>query len=509
MRTVGEDSFNYPVCLLFLMCLMVGLTASRSYGADAAQVPHLTKNIVRIVWTFREGEVCESTNKELSAILFGIDLEKGPEPVFMQRNRSDESLLFDGLSSSLPPLLTSYCHVYVRGNDQAVVLLNRLAEKDEIIAEPFAEFLPRVPELTGHVHPPKAPEQFFPSDCERDVTSSGPTRSLRHCQHYLDEADAFYRKYSIDAEFAWGIEGGCGDGVTLVHFDEGWSVHEDIPLGAEMITALGTNFHGTAALGVIAGKHDGLGISGISPKTMVIPKSFDAFALGELPNLGAMIRAEADSIVASGRAGVILLELQTNQLLDFNIFSDLLPVEVSPDVRSAIDYATGLGIYVVEAAGNGEKNLEIFGLNEGTAIMVGAGNPETLDISLTTNRGKRVNVGGWGFGIATAGGFGDDTYCSLQCRDSKSDECYTISFGGTSGAAAMVAGMVASLAGVARAHGVHISRDQMVNLLRTSDLRWNEDSVGPMPNLKQALKELEKSVPGGLRPIAGANGVCQ
>src|SRR5262249_22391795 len=150
-----------------------------------------------------------------------------------------------------------------------------------------------------------------------------------------------------------------------------------------------------------------------------------------------------------------------------------IAVEWWPDDFAAIRYAVARGVVVVEAAGNGARNLDdpIYDrpatgfpaswrnpfnpANPSSgAIVVGAGAPplgthgrnwgpdrSRLDFS---NHGRRVDAQGWGREVTTAG------YGDLQGRSS-ANLWYTDQFSGTSSASPIVVGALACVQGVLRA----------------------------------------------------------
>ena len=82
--------------------------------------------------------------------------------------------------------------------------------------------------------------------------------------------------------------------------------------------------------------------------------------------------------------------------------------------------------------------------------------------------------------------------------------CYTRTFSGTSSATAIVAGVVACISGVVKAHGLEpLPPVAMRELLRRSTIfagPGEQDRIGPLANLREALLELEQDLPGGFQP---------
>jgi hypothetical protein len=94
-------------------------------------------------------------------------------------------------------------------------------------------------------------------------------------QGYLEPA----RQQGIDARYSWTRPGGRGSGMRVVDVEAGWNhSHEDLPnpfftLGIGGLNTPGFDFdgdgvpdnsHGTEVLGVLVGRNDGRGVTGIA-----------------------------------------------------------------------------------------------------------------------------------------------------------------------------------------------------------------------------------------------------
>ncbi len=170
-------------------------------------------------------------------------------------------------------------------------------------------------------------------------------------QNYLDPAPA-----GIDARFAWTWPGGGGAGVTIIDCEWGWRFdHEDLVStqgGVVVGTAGSDTNHGTAVIGEISGDRNTFGITGICPDAMM---SAAAFSMAS----ASVITAAANRLNAGD---LILLEIhRAGPRHNFQGRQDQLgyiAIEWWPDDFAAIAFATGRGIIVVEAAGNGAENLD-------------------------------------------------------------------------------------------------------------------------------------------------------
>jgi len=277
-------------------------------------------------------------------------------------------------------------------------------------------------------------------------------------QTYLEAA----AKGGVDARTAWLKPGGKGQGVSLVDVEEGW-VLDHVNLRPWQIhkTLFGLNRsnpgHGTAALGVVAAKPAGTVIPGVVDAAVTgIAHGMTRVAVSS-PWRTASWFCKASAILhalESLDAGDVLL-IEAQSRVDEN--SDLLPVEVEPAVSEVLQIGMQWGITIVEPAANGNLDLDtwkpdgraIFDRNspdfqDSGAILVGAcsgGIPPTA--ATFSNRGSRVDCCGWGEHVFTTG-FDDNLIAPGEDRTIK----YLDKFGGTSSAAAMVAGVAAVVQGM-------------------------------------------------------------
>jgi hypothetical protein len=176
-----------------------------------------------------------------------------------------------------------------------------------------------------------------------------------------------------------------------------------------------------------------------------------------------------------------------------------LPVDASPTMRTLIGMLIStykLHVVQVAAEGNPQELVEGNpGANEVAvgdtgSIIVGAADVRGRRVGLT-NCGTRVDVHSWGDGVVTAGGWNSEKrWRDIQAR-SETARCYTQSFGGTSAAAAIVAGMAAQLAGIARAKKVGLPPFELRLAIRHGE-SWNTGpcEIGNAANLEKALRHL-------------------
>ncbi len=351
-----------------------------------------------------------------------------------------------------------------------------------------------------------------------------PTPSFVARQRYLEDASAG----GVDAVFAWSRPGGRGTGVEIVHIEAAWNFgHED--LVQNQGGALGTQStdfclrqHGTAVLGVLGGDQGARGVTGVCPDARVRTIGVEDVSNPEGPELPTAIRRAANAL----RAGdIILIELQHPGARVAHLPNEdrhgYIPVEWWPPTLAAIQFATAKGIIVVEAAGNGDENLDdeihdrgdIFpaswknpfrratARSDSGAILVGAGapppgthgrnwGPERSRLEFS-NYGLAVDVQGWGREVTTCG------YGSLQGGPSE-NRWYTDEFAGTSSASPMVAGVLACLQGIQRARRAPLLTPATARAL-LRDTGWPQQSaegrpasqrIGSRPDLSQLIAKL-------------------
>jgi len=318
-------------------------------------------------------------------------------------------------------------------------------------------------------------------------------------QDYLDAAPT-----GIDARWAWTQPNGEGAGIGFVDLEQGWFPnHEDFASKSPTII-YGDNRdgvggykgdHGTAVLGEVIADDNTVGVVGIAPSVASVRMTshYDA-GTGTWLNVADAILGALPSMDVGD---VLLLEVQRG----------LLPTETDDGDSDAIRLAVAHGIVVVEAAGNGDSDLDAYIdvsgdniLNRGSvdyresgAIMVGSSVSAVphdryigCGAGCGSNFGSRIDCYGWGEDIVSCGygdldaGTGDDT-------------SYTDSFGGTSGASPMIAGAALILQGMYEPNtGTRLSPLQMRALLSDPETGTAQGGgvpgdIGVMPDLQAIL----------------------
>jgi hypothetical protein len=344
-----------------------------------------------------------------------------------------------------------------------------------------------------------APEPSLPTPASR-LQAHHPPR-----QGYLQPAPL-----GIDACYAWTLPGGRGEGnVRFIDIEQGWMTYHEavIPrmLACTGISNSRSEGHGTAVLGVLTMQADDADITGIVPRA-------DGYVLSQWRPGGVFNTADA-IMAAIGYlqwGDVLLLEAQT---WHSDTGARTWPIEIHEANYQAIRLASALGIIVIEPAGNGSthgpagNDLDAFTLDDkdilnpagdhfrdSGAIMVAAATHTVPHIRLPfSNYGRRVNCYAWGEAVLTAGSWPRHPGIAINT--------YTTGFGGTSAAAAIVAGAAIALQSIAEAaHRSRLGPRQMRSLLADEDgctpsAGGHEDKIGVMPDLKRMVSEALRIVP--------------
>ena len=381
---------------------------------------------------------------------------------------------------------------------------------------------------SAFVKPPAFSPVNTPGTPPRADEPPEPTVNFTTLQGYLDPSPD-----GVDARFAWTLRGGGGLGVNVVDVESEWRFsHEDLTqnLGGVIAGAppgdLRARNHGTAVIGIFGGDRNAMGVTGIAPEARAFGASIyptaDTGFTGLVSGSASAIRRAADMLTPGD---IILVELHYPGPR-FNFTwprgdNGYIPVEWWPDNLLAIQYATAKGVIVVEAAGNGSENLDdpLYdtsparppfgpfpstwsnpfrrGAADSGAILVGAGAPPTgTDGSPLQGRirlgfsnfGSALDAQGWGSHIVTCG------YGSHLAGGTNEDRFYTNEFGGTSGAAPIIAGVLACIQGALDGAGKpRLKPSEARNLLRRTGVRQPDEAagrIGNLPDLRDALRDL-------------------
>jgi len=350
-------------------------------------------------------------------------------------------------------------------------------------------------------------------------------------QRYLDAAPD-----GIDARWAWLGTGGNGDGVSICDLEKNANLnHADLnevtDAGQTPNPARSDN-HGTAVLGVVGGKNNGVGVTGIAYAADLYFASTTPLVNGqEQYSVASAIAACADAL---SKGDIIIIEAQIRgPNFDSSIRAcfGCVPVEWSKENYDAIVTAVANGIIVVEAGANGSQDLDDSVYQTGNsghypfksdkdsgAIIVGAGNSPYTDWDQNgtpraavsfSNYGSTVDLQGWGDGVVTAG-YGDLYPGDNPPNAAQKNSWYARTFAGTSSASPIVAGAAAVVQSTYKFanNGGEASPAFIKQVLRdTGTPQEGKDNIGPLPNLRAAITEVLGPVffiePPTINPPAG------
>lgn len=330
-------------------------------------------------------------------------------------------------------------------------------------------------------------------------------------QGYLNAATT-----GIDALGMWGLPGGAGDAVAVADLEYSWNFsHNDLQnvglLGAMPNDPYNDTNHGTAVLGELVGVSNGWGVTGATHHSAMYVVATNTGPGSGVWDVGAAVTT------ALGRLGpgdVILIE---QQMAGPNYTGSppgtqfgLVPVEWYLPWYNAIVTAVGNDVIVVEAAGNGQQDLDaaiystgngghwpFLPQNDSGAIIAGAGavpaaygGTDTARSRLWfSNYGSTVDLQGWGEQVVTTG------YNDLYAAEGP-NLWYTAAFGGTSSASPIVASACATLSSafkVGSGYAMTLSPAQAKQLLQstgspqTSGTYPSTENIGPLPDTTAAF----------------------
>ncbi|MEA2944295.1 MAG: hypothetical protein QOD09_4824 [Bradyrhizobium sp.] len=326
----------------------------------------------------------------------------------------------------------------------------------------------------------------------------------------------------IDAAWVHDVVKLDGTGTRIVDLENGWLLnHEDLP---HNIPKIGPGLdsiipgHGAAVLGILVGRDNNSGVIGIAPQASirVVSQCFEASGgFVVLPAAAIYLALRADMQI-----GDILLLETASVVYDPKLGS--VPVETQALVFDLIRTATDLGITVVAPAGTNFKvdaqgqliwqngfltangqNLDDFRdsnnkavldraspeFKDSGAILVGAGGSVDRERLTISNNGSRVDCYAWGDSIVTCG----DGWSGLAQGSKAPEQTYTsvfpLFFGGTSGAAAIVAGAALLLQSLEQKAGGVLNPSTMRARLTDPGMSTPSktpatDLIGVMPNLR-------------------------
>ncbi|HEU0301105.1 MAG TPA: S8 family serine peptidase [Longimicrobium sp.] len=291
---------------------------------------------------------------------------------------------------------------------------------------------------------------------------------------------------------AW-AEGARGAGVVIVDIDWGYrTTHQELRLRLEMAHAFNSadgtpcvsqgsrTAHGTAVMGLAGAAADGAGMAGYAPEAGLWPLQGNSDLVKKpLHDPWANAIEHVLTEDSRGRRKVILLELETGKGGN---------CEQIDAVNVAVRHAIASRAVVCVPAGNGNRPAHLADdgrtqIDETGSILVGATDwDERVD-----RRAEFSNWGPW-IVVSAPGDLDHDLTC-----DETSDSQYRNDFGGTSGAAAKVAGVAALVLSVDST----LTHEQVREILRRTgtpilpnahDEEGADKPVGTLVNAFAAVK---------------------
>jgi hypothetical protein len=324
-----------------------------------------------------------------------------------------------------------------------------------------------------------------------------PTPNFEYLQTYLEPDPG------VDMRYAWSL-GLIGEGIRVRDVEYGFNKdHEalnerNVSVASGMDISPGVPFdwgeHGTAVFGIVIADDADYGMTGMA---------YGASELILYPEWQSMgydrIYAVQRSIEDSDEGDVIIFEMQTGG------FNGYVPAEFDNVIWDLTKAASDAGIIIVAAAGNGDENLDHYFYSEymargnSGAIIVGAGSPDVWHAPLWfTTYGSRVDVQGWGIEVFTSG------YGNYMQIGGDINQNYTM-FSGTSSATPIVASCVIVLQSYYHSlTGKYMTSIEMRDLLVNTGIpQTGSKHIGPLPNMKEAIEEINNNIPIPCDPPTG------
>jgi len=300
----------------------------------------------------------------------------------------------------------------------------------------------------------------------------------------------------VDAQFAWSFIGGTGDaaGLKFVDLERGWTLnHEDLVVHNPTLIfgniANDSRSHGTSVLGIVCAEANNVGGVGVVPNLASV--AVVSFYLDTRPN--AMMAA-IDKLDAGD---VLLVEAQVE--ISVNGADILAPVDFFQADFDTVHLATQKGIIVVEPGGNGTKNGNLPALNldlhpiprgdSGAIIVSAATSAVPHSRLLYAPFGGRIDCYAWGENIDTSRS--DPNASTNRYRPQGG----LGGFNGTSGAAAIIAGVALAVQSLVKAQVISLHGRELREIFRDPAFGTLPDpleptTIGVMPDLKKIISVL-------------------
>jgi hypothetical protein len=293
---------------------------------------------------------------------------------------------------------------------------------------------------------------------ENAGTASAVTLTAATAQGWLRQ-----RHEGVNAVHAWTLPDGGAEGVRIVDIEDGWMFdHPDIA-GLANAPLVGINRfsktgdpddgdHGTSVLGILAGRTNSVGGSGIAlrPQDVAVCSHYDGTTAVQLVDALTVAKEHLSA------GDILLIEVQRPR-------AGYLCVETDDAIYTAIRAASAKKIVVVEAAGNGRRDLSAWKSTKGRrldrsvpeldsgAILVGAAR-KNVNTDAAVRGGAVVTGHSWNAPMRSNYGKRVDCYAWGEAVQAPVVDGYA-EFSGTSSAAAIIAGVAAVTQGIQLARG--------------------------------------------------------
>lgn len=301
----------------------------------------------------------------------------------------------------------------------------------------------------------------------------------------------------VNMRYAWGL-GLAGSGIRIRDIEYGFNKnHEElvdrnafIAPGMTISTSATPSYteHGTSVFGIMYADKGAYGISGMAydAAEMVL---FPEWQQTGYSRVNAVTQAIANSIAGD----VVVYEMQA-----YGQGGSYVPAEFDNAVWDLTKAATDAGIIIVQAAANGNQDLDsafyasYMARGNSGAIIVGGGASDISHnrISYSTF-GSRVDVQGWASNVRACGK-GD-----LIMIGSDFNQGYT-NFSGTSSATPIVASCVVVLQSYYHGlTGLYMTGPQMRQLLRQTGIPQGNTvvgNIGPLPDMQAAILQINQNL---------------
>jgi len=270
---------------------------------------------------------------------------------------------------------------------------------------------------------------------------------------------------------AWGISLGSTT-TTVAVIDDGMEDHEDFNNGSGQSRytagfspanngngdAVSGSNHGVACAGSITASHNNIGVRGVAPLSNII--SVNIFVGGE------STQDIADGITWAKNQGADVMSNSWGYTSCTASFSNINNAMADANANGR----GGLGCVIIFASGNGYKSCVDYPANNSNVVAVGAfantgirsaysNYGPALDIMAPSN-----NVGGPGAGVRTTDRMGGPGYNGTN---------YTSTFGGTSSACPVVAGVATLVLG----YNPNLTSTEVKNLLYSTAIDMGPSGV--------------------------------